>query len=480
MRKKTLSAAVLCAATVIGVSGLSVTSAAAAEPTPRPKADFNGDGYADLAVGVPGATVGGKAKAGYVNVVWGGKNGLGKHGSATVSQDSAGVPGHAEKDDGFGYAVRPADMNGDGITDIVVGTPDEDNGTQLSAGTVTVLWGSKSGIKGGFTAATGEYSSERLGALLTTGDFDGDKDQDIVLNRAGEESSGVALRPGPVKEGSPSGLKPITSWHFNGPVAVTSADFDADGRDDLAVSYGDGEITGTDVLSHPDAGTRPWKERWSIADYSHSLAAGDFDGDGTVDLALGNIAASSESDGDNFCPDTLGGSIATAYGKRGTTLGGPTSCTNQGSPGVGGEDENGDAFGSRLAVANLDRDGIDELIAGSESEAVGSAKKAGSYWVLASTGPGKPFAGPSISQNSAGVPGTAEAGDRFGAAVATGDFNGDGYPDTAVGAPGEDASKGGVWYARTPKDGPNPAQVSLTPGKLGLSGAHKYGSVLGR
>ena len=158
MRKKTLSAAVLCAATVLSVAGLSATPAVAAEPAPKPKADFNGDGYADLAVGVPGATVGGKAKAGYVNVVWGGKKGLGGHGSTTVSQGAAGVPGTVEKDDGFGTAVSTGDMNGDGRTDIVVGTPGEDNSAGASAGTLTVLWGAKSGIKGGFTAANGAYA----------------------------------------------------------------------------------------------------------------------------------------------------------------------------------------------------------------------------------------------------------------------------------------------------------------------------------
>ncbi|MEI5098736.1 FG-GAP-like repeat-containing protein [Streptomyces sp. PmtG] len=479
MRRKTLSAAVLCAATVIGLSGLSVTSAAAAGSAPRPKADFNGDGFADLAVGVPGATVGGKAKAGYVNVVWGGKNGLGKHGSSTVSQNTAGVPGNSEKDDGFGYAVAPADMNGDGITDIVVGTPDEDNGTQLSAGTVTVLWGSKSGIKGGFTAVNGEYSDNNVGAVLTTGDFDGDGHRDIVLSDHFDESSSLMLRPGPFKAGSPAKLSRVDGWHFGGARVVTTGDFDNNGRDDLAVAYGGMEILGTKVLSHSADG---WKTQWHSGEGASALAAGDFDGDGTTDLALGEAQPNPEAEepGDKMCQDYLGGAIATVYGKKDATLGGPVSCTTQDSPQVGGTAEIEDDFGSRLAVGNLDRDGIDELIAGAGTETVGAAKKAGSYWSLASTGTGKPFAGRSLSQNSAGVPGTAEAGDRFGAAVATGDFNGDGYPDTAVGAPGEDTGKGGVWYAQTPKDGPNPPLVSLTPAKLGLAGAQKYGAVLGR
>ncbi|WP_161624882.1 FG-GAP and VCBS repeat-containing protein [Streptomyces spectabilis] len=479
MRKKTLSAAVLCAATVIGVSGLSVASASAAGPAPRPKADFNGDGYADLAVGVPGATVGGKAKAGYVNVVWGGKNGLGKHGSSTVSQDTAGVPGNAEKGDGFGRTVVPADMNGDGITDIVVGTPDEDDGTKLSAGTVTVLWGSKSGIKGGFTAAKGDYSDSSVGAVLTTGDFDGDGKQDIVLNTHFDESSSLMLRPGPFKAGSPARLSRVDGWHFGGPRVVTTGDFDGNGRDDLAVAYGGMEDLGTKVLSRT---TGEWKTQWSTGEGAGALAAGDFDGDGTTDLALGRAQPNPEAEepGDKLCQEYLGGAIATVYGKKDTTLGGPVACTTQDSPQVGGTAEIEDDFGASLAVANLDRDGVDELIAGADTETVGTAKNAGSYWTLASAGTGKPFVGPSLSQNSAGVPGTAEAGDRFGADVATGDFNGDGYPDTAVGAPGEDAAKGGVWYARTPKDGPNPAQISLTPGTLGLSGAHTYGSVLGR
>ncbi|MFC8129731.1 FG-GAP repeat protein [Streptomyces sp. NPDC057302] len=480
-RNKILSATALCAATVLGVAGLTAGSASAAQPSQpaQPTADYNGDGYADLAVGVPGATVGGKAKAGYVNVVWGGTSGLGKHGSTTVSQATAGVPGTVEAGDGFGTAVASDDMNGDGYSDLVVGAPDEDNDAGLSAGTVAVVWGAKSGFKGGFTAANGAYSDGSYGALLATGDFDEDGDKDIALNSHFDETSAVEMRPGPFKAGSPAKLSRVEGWHFAGPVALAAGDFDGDGGDDLAFSYDGTEVSGTTVKSR-DAATGEWNETWSTGDSTATaLAAGDFDGDDTTDLAIGNVQANPESES-THCEDRLGGAILTLYGKKGTTLGGPASCTTQSGEQVGGSPEAGDDFGSSLTAVDTDQDGRDELIAGAEAEAVGSAKNAGSYWFLTATGTGTGLTGPAISQNSAGVAGTAEAGDRFGAAVTLGDYNGDGLPDVAVGAPGEDAKSGGVWYARTPTDGPSPAVTSVTPGKLGLSGASGYGSVLSR
>ncbi|TVL91576.1 FG-GAP repeat protein [Streptomyces sp. SAJ15] len=138
-----------------------------------------------------------------------------------------------------------------------------------------------------------------------------------------------------------------------------------------------------------------------------------------------------------------------------------------------------DDFGGALAVANLDRDGIDELIVGVGHEAVGTQADAGSYLWLAANHDGV-LGGASFSQNSPGVAGTAEAGDRFGAAVATGDYNGDGYPDMAIGAPGEDAASGGVWFDATREEGTQPPTTSVTPARLGLTGAVEYGGTLGR
>ncbi|MFI6092248.1 FG-GAP repeat protein [Streptomyces sp. NPDC051218] len=477
-RTKILSAGALCAATVLGVAGLTAGGASAAEPA-VPTADYNNDGYADLAVGVPGATVGGKAKAGYVNVVWGGASGLGKHGSTTVSQATAGVPGMAEAGDAFGTAVDSNDMNGDGYSDLIVGAPDEDNDAGLSAGTVAVVWGAAGGFKGGFTAANGAFSGGSYGQLLASGDFDEDGDKDIALNTHFDETSSVSVRPGPFTSGSPAGLSRVEGWHFAGPRALVAGDFDGDGADDLAFSYDGMEVSGTAVKSR-DAGTGEWRTTWSTGDSTDTgLATGDFDGDDTADLAIGNVQPNPESES-THCEDRLGGAILTVYGKQGSTLGGPSSCTTQSGPQVGGSPEAGDDFGARLASTDTDQDGRDELIAGSEAEAVGTAENAGTFWFLTATGTGTDLAGPAFSQNSAGVAGTAETGDRFGAAVTAGDYNGDRLPDFAVGTPGEDAKSGGVWYARTPTNDPGPEMTSVTPGKLGLSGASGYGAVLSR
>ncbi|GGJ13801.1 FG-GAP repeat protein [Streptomyces brasiliensis] len=47
-----------------------------------------------------------------------------------------------------------------------------------------------------------------------------------------------------------------------------------------------------------------------------------------------------------------------------------------------------------------------------------------------------------FSQNSRGIPGTAETGDRFGGALATGDVDGDGYADLVVGVGAENTDAG--------------------------------------
>lgn len=438
---------VAAAAATTGLALPPSTTAAA----PRPAtSDFNGDGYADLAVGVPNGTVGGK-KAGYVNVVWGGPKGLGAHGSTRISQATAEVPGTPEAGDRFGASVALKDLNGDGIAELLVGAPGEDvTGRGTDAGMVTVVGGARGRPGPGATVLTGPSASSAYGKSVAVADLTGDGSRDIVI---GGTDKVVLLTADGI-------LTTVLTAPMGGraPVLATG-DFDSDGTADLAVAYW--TVNAPYTQSH----VRLW--RWSasksrMANFwntdnaaATSLAAGDFDGDGHDDLALGECREIADENIDDPCgPEALakGGGVHIHYGSpEGSWFGSRTQTVNQDTAGVPGVAENGDRFGAALAVADINRDGRDDLIAGAPGEAIGSRAGAGAATLL--FGGAQGLLGPSgkatsvaWNQNTPRVPGIAEAGDAFGAAVATADYDANGVPDVAVGSPGENAFSGAVWF----------------------------------
>jgi hypothetical protein len=112
------------------------------------QADFDNDGFADLAVGVASEDVGGIVDAGAVNMLYGSAGGLSGSGSQLFTQDSPGVPDTAETSDRFGRAFAVGDFDDDGIDDLTVGVPAEDVGTVFDAGAVNVLKGAAGGLTG--------------------------------------------------------------------------------------------------------------------------------------------------------------------------------------------------------------------------------------------------------------------------------------------------------------------------------------------
>src|SRR5262245_40085376 len=105
----------------------------------RLRSDFNGDCFADLAVGAPGED----GDAGAVTVVYGTAAGLDGSGSQFFTQNSPAVRGVAEVADGFGSALAAADFDRDGFADLAIGVPSESIG------------GAVNGIHGGSPGLTG-------------------------------------------------------------------------------------------------------------------------------------------------------------------------------------------------------------------------------------------------------------------------------------------------------------------------------------
>ncbi|MFF2007870.1 FG-GAP-like repeat-containing protein [Streptomyces sp. NPDC058195] len=87
--------------------------------------DTDGDGYPDIATGLPGERINGIADAGRVLVFKGGPQGVSGAGSKEFGQYTAGVPGAAEAGDQFGEALALSDYDGAGRAELVAGDPAE-------------------------------------------------------------------------------------------------------------------------------------------------------------------------------------------------------------------------------------------------------------------------------------------------------------------------------------------------------------------
>lgn len=386
------------------------------------KGDFNGDGFADLAIGVPFEDQNGIGGVGGVNIIYGSSAGLTPTGTTAPNdqffdETTFGFP--YRSNDHFGWALASGDFNGDTYSDLAIGVPDFDSSSSTDIGTVLLIDGSPIGLN---TSTARELDTirqgGRVGAALVWADFNGDGFGDLAVgapNASQRTELAFCVTPelfvrdaGEVQVyfGAPAGLRDFGAQLFH------------------QGGCGDGAVG--DSIEEGDR-------------FGSSLAAGDFNADGFADIAIGT------PNEDLGLFDKQDAGMVHLIPGRSSGLAGFNHILSQDTAGVSGGAETGDQFGRVLAVGDFNGDGKDDLAVGVPFEDLvdNTRADAGAVHVFRSTNISNllersgGFFEQFITQGTlAGV--SVEAGDRFGWALAAGKFNDDRYSDLAIGSPGED------------------------------------------
>ncbi|MBS1516868.1 MAG: FG-GAP repeat protein [Bacteroidetes bacterium] len=388
--------------------------------------DIDNDGYSDVIIGSPFYD-NGQTDEGRVYSFNGSSTGLN-----LVTADWTYESNQTSAQLGFSVATA-GDVNGDGASDVIIGANLYDNGATINAGRVYVFNSFHGALPSTpNTTKNGSRTDENFGwSVSTAGDVNGDGYSDIIIGSpfyyGGQTDEGKCF----VYPGSSSGIAATAIWsaesdHTGGQFGIsvsTAGDMNGDGYADIIaggnyldngqtdegralvyLGYSGGIRTNSEVI---------YESNQASSQFGYSVAtAGDINGDGFSDVICGAY---------NFDNPNTNEGAAFVYLGSAAGMSASSNWSAEGNQAYA-------YFGNSVCTAgDVNGDGYSDVIIGAHLFDNGQSEEGAAFVFHGSASGLSPFSNWSAEGNQANI----YFGYSVSTA---GDVNGDGYSDVIIGA----------------------------------------------